>query len=120
MIVIEKIETALAIEKLAYHNKNYLSNDLRNNSKRSEVMQRLLREVLDELKKPLSEKRNRLPIAWNGKCPGCKKEEFQIVLKPTVEVSEEMRVSVRCYNCGNEMLVKYKCPDLCETHNPRP
>lgn len=44
---IECIRVALAIETLAYHDKNYLSKNLQDNSKISEEVQALLTKALD-------------------------------------------------------------------------
>lgn len=50
MTALENIEIALAIETLAYHDKNYLDSTIAgSNAKRSEIMQRLLRDAAKEL-----------------------------------------------------------------------
>lgn len=44
---IDYVRVALAIETLAYHNKNYLSKNLQDNSKISEEVQALLTKAIE-------------------------------------------------------------------------
>lgn len=116
MKAIEKIETALALEMLAYH-KNYLANDLLQNKERSEEMQRLLSEALAELKKPPAEGREHIPpgpVAWNGKCAECNSTNFSMTIMDSdfKELHKRIFLSFYCMKCQKLMVVGYKYPDL--------
>lgn len=48
---LDYVRAALAIETLAYHNKGYLSNELKDNARISEEVQALLTEAIRALEK---------------------------------------------------------------------
>lgn len=112
---IENIETALALEILAYHDKNYLANDLLHNKERSEEMQRLLREALTDFKKQPQKEREYVPpgpIAWDGKCAECCSKNMSVAVLDSKELHKNIYLSFYCKECGHLMVISYKYPDL--------
>lgn len=106
MHMIAKLERALEIEKLA---------DIVPEKKRHDEIQKLLGEVISEMKSSMAKKENDNSIglqSFKGKCNICGKPFVTAVHCHVTDSYEDIFVGYMCMSCGEVRFYKYKNPEL--------